>query len=37
VRERVSEYVTAGATLIVSDHGLGHETGAYTDFIVLTR
>jgi hypothetical protein len=34
---RISEYVTAGATLIVSDHGLGHETGAYTDFIVLTR
>lgn len=35
--DRVSEYVTAGATLIVSDQGLGHETGAYTDFIVLTR
>jgi hypothetical protein len=35
--ERVSAYVTAGATLIVSDHGLGHETGAYTDFIVLTH
>lgn len=37
VVDRVSEYVTAGATLIVSDQGLGHETGAYTDFIVLTR
>lgn len=37
VFDRVSEYVTAGATLIVSDQGLGHETGAYTDFIVLTR
>jgi hypothetical protein len=37
VIDRVSEYVTAGATLIVSDQGLGHETGAYTDFIVLTR
>ncbi len=35
--ERVSEYVTAGATLIVSDHGISHETGAHTDFIVLTR
>lgn len=35
--DRVSEYVSAGATLIVSDQGLGHETGAYTDFIVLTR
>lgn len=37
VVDRVSEYVTVGATLIVSDHGLSHETGAYTDFIVLTR
>jgi hypothetical protein len=27
----------AGATLIVSDHGLGPETGRGTDFIVLTR
>lgn len=35
--ERIADYVTAGATLIVSDHGLGHETSAYTDFIVLTR
>jgi len=35
--DRISEYVSAGATLIVSDQGLGHETGAYTDFIVLTR
>jgi hypothetical protein len=37
VIDRVSEYITAGATLIVSDQGLGYETGAYTDFIVLTR
>lgn len=37
VVDRVAEYVTVGATLIVSDHGLSHETGAYTDFIVLTR
>jgi len=37
VIDRASEYVTAGATLIVSDYGLSHETGAYTDFIVLTR
>jgi hypothetical protein len=34
---RISEYVTAGASLIVSDHGLGHETGLGTDFIVVTR
>lgn len=34
---RVSEYMTPGATLIVSDHGLSHETSAFTDFIVLTH
>lgn len=34
---RISEYMTAGASLIVSDHGLGYETGLYTDFIVVTR
>ncbi len=34
---RISEYVAPGASLIVSDHGLGHETGLYTDFIVVTR
>jgi hypothetical protein len=37
VVDRISEYVTAGASLIVSDHGLGYETGLYTDFIVVTR
>jgi hypothetical protein len=37
VIERISEYVSAGASLIVSDQGLGHETGLYTDFIVVTR
>ncbi len=37
VVDRVSEYVTAGASLIISDHGLGNETGLYTDFIVETR
>lgn len=37
VAERLSDYVTPGATLIVSDRGLNHETGAYTDFVVLTH
>jgi hypothetical protein len=37
VVERVSDYITPGATLIVSDRGLNHETGAYTDFVVLTH
>jgi len=37
VVDRISEYVAAGSSLIVSDHGLGNETGLYTDFIVVTR
>jgi L,D-transpeptidase catalytic domain len=35
--ERISELLTPGSSLIVSDHGLGRETGRYTDFIVLTQ
>jgi lipoprotein-anchoring transpeptidase ErfK/SrfK len=35
---RVSELLSAGATLIVSDEGLGRETGRETDFtVVLTK
>lgn len=37
VIDRISEYVAPGASLIVSDHGVGHETGLYTDFIVVTQ
>jgi len=33
--ERISAMVTAGASLIISDHGLGSETGIGTDFIVV--
>jgi hypothetical protein len=29
--------MTKGASLIISDQGLGSETGTETDFIVLTR
>ena len=35
--ERISELLIPGSSLIVSDHGLGRETGRYTEFIVLTR
>ena len=35
--ERISELMSAGASLIISDQGLGSETGKGTDFIVLTR
>jgi hypothetical protein len=36
-RDAISELLTPGASLIVSDQGLGPETGKGTDFVVLTR
>jgi lipoprotein-anchoring transpeptidase ErfK/SrfK len=35
--ERITSLMSAGASLIISDQGLGSETGAGTDFIVLTK
>jgi hypothetical protein len=35
--ERISDLITPGSSLIVSDNRLSDETGEYTDFIVLTR
>ncbi len=35
--DRISELMSPGASLIISDQGLGPETGLGTDFIVLTR
>jgi lipoprotein-anchoring transpeptidase ErfK/SrfK len=35
--ERIAALITPGASLIISDQGLGHETGLETDFIVLSR
>jgi hypothetical protein len=37
VVDRISELLTPGSSLIVSDHGISRETGKDTDFIVLTR
>jgi lipoprotein-anchoring transpeptidase ErfK/SrfK len=34
---RISEMLTPGASLIISDQGLGPETGKGTDFVVLTK
>ena len=34
---RISELITPGSSLIVSDNKLSDETGDYTDFIVLTQ
>jgi hypothetical protein len=35
--ERISELLILGSSLVVSDEGLGRETGRYTEFIVLSR
>lgn len=37
MRARIEEMMSAGASFIVSDRGLGDETGEGTDFVVLTR
>jgi chemotaxis protein histidine kinase CheA len=37
VREQLAELLKPGSTLIVTDEGLGNETGRYTDLIVQTR
>src|SRR5213079_758942 len=34
---RISELMSPGASLIISDHGLGSDTGKGTDSIALTR
>ena len=33
--ERISQLLTPGASLIISDYGISHETGKDTDFIVV--
>jgi hypothetical protein len=35
--DRISELLIPGSSLVVSDDGLGRETGRGTEFIVLTR
>jgi hypothetical protein len=34
---RISELIVPGSSLIVSDEGLGEETGEGTNFIVVTH
>ena len=36
-RAFISQKLWTGASLIVSDQGISHETGTYTDFVVLAR
>ena len=35
--DRISELLIPGSSLVISDEGLGRETGRGTEFIVLTR
>jgi lipoprotein-anchoring transpeptidase ErfK/SrfK len=35
--ERISQLIVPGSSLIVSDHGIGEETGVGTDFIIVAR
>jgi len=35
--DRISDLLIPGSSLVISDEGLGRETGRYTEFIVLTR
>ncbi len=35
--DQISELMASGSSLVVSDQGLGEETGEGTDFIVVTR
>jgi hypothetical protein len=35
--DRISELLIPGSSLVVSDTGLGNETGRGTEFVVLTR
>ncbi|MGB9028172.1 MAG: hypothetical protein WCC40_19725, partial [Rhodomicrobium sp.] len=37
VREKISEMLWTGSSLIVSDKAMSGETGEYTDFVILTR
>jgi hypothetical protein len=35
--DRISDLMVPGSSLVISDQGLGGETGEGTDFIVVTR
>lgn len=37
VRDQISRLIVPGSSLVISDHGLGQETGEGTDFIVVMR
>jgi lipoprotein-anchoring transpeptidase ErfK/SrfK len=36
-RERIADVMKPGSSIVISDYGMSHQTGQFTDFIVLTR
>ncbi|MGQ0672562.1 MAG: L,D-transpeptidase family protein [Hyphomicrobium sp.] len=36
-RERIADVMKPGSSIIVSDYGISHQTGKFTDFIIMTR
>ena len=36
-RERIADVLKPGSSMIISDYGISHQTGLFTDFIILTR
>ena len=37
VRDEIARRVWTGASLIITDEGISHETGKGTDFVILTK
>jgi lipoprotein-anchoring transpeptidase ErfK/SrfK len=36
-RERIADVMKPGSSIVISDYGISHQTGKFTDFILLTR
>ena len=36
-RERIEDMLKPGSSIIISDYGISHQTGPFSDFILLTR
>lgn len=37
IKRRISDMLTPGSSVVISDNGMSHETGKGTDFVVLTK
>lgn len=36
-RDRIADVMKVGSSMVISDYGISHQTGQFTDFIILTR